>query len=185
MTALPDAGRVLGAVALLLAFGLLAGGRWRAPLYAAQCAIIALASLWQAIQAPVALAPGLLGVTVILSAQAAWLLPGLRRAVHPRLGAPAPILAVALLLVVVATATAPAAVTAALSVVLIGLLGAAATAGPFGALCLLNGAALALLAAPGLPSRLLLVLALAGLAVLVGDDGAAWPRLRLRLGLGR
>ena len=62
--------------------------------------------------------------------------------------------------------------------VLIGLLGAAAAAGPFGALCLLNGAALALLAAPGLPSRPLLALALGALAVLVADDGATWLRLR-------
>ena len=176
----PEAGRVFGAVALLLAFGLLAGGRLRAPLYAAQCGVIALAAVWQAIQAPASAVPGWIAVAIVMSAQAAWLLPVLRRAAQTRFGAPAPVLGAALLLVVVATATAPAGVTAALSIVLIGLLGAAAIAGPFGALCLLNGAALALLSAPGLPSRPLLALALAGLAVLVADDGATPLRLRLR-----
>ncbi len=183
MTALPETGRVFGAIALLLAFGLLAGGRLRAPLYAAQCGVVALAALWQAIQSPAAAAPGLMAVAVVLTAQAAWLLPALRRAAQGPVSAPAPTLGVALLLVVVATATAPPGVTAALSIVLIGLLGAAATPGPFGALCLLNGAALALLAAPGLPSRPFLALALAGLAVLLADDGATWLRLRPRLSL--
>ena len=85
----------------------------------------------------------------------------------------------ALLLVVLATATAPSdGMAIPLAIVLLGLLGIAAKPGPYGVLSLLNGAVLAMLVAPGLPLRLVMVAALAVVALWVVRDGGrlAWGR---------
>ncbi len=165
MTSVPEAVRFLGAVAVMLAFGMLAGGRVRPFLYAGQCAAVGLTALLQA--AAGADLP-LAAVAAVLAVQGAWLLPALRRAPPPG-AVPFALLGVGLLLVAAATVAAPAPMAAALGLVLVGLLGAAAGAGPYGVLCLLNGADLALAGAPGLPLQPVLAAGLAALGVLVAD----------------
>ena len=163
-----DLTRGLAAAALALAFGVLIAGRCRPAWYVAQCGVIALVALSQA-----AVEPGI--AAVVLVAQAAWLWAPLRDAAGAPTGPPVAMAGMGLLLVVVAAATAPIGATASLSLVLLGLLGATAQTGPFGVLCLLNGAELALLNVPGLA---LLAVALAALAVLVSGSGAMPVRRR-------
>jgi hypothetical protein len=165
-----DLARVMAGLALLLSFGVLAAGRLRPVLYAAQCGAIAVAALSQ-----VAVAPTV--VAAVLVAQAAWLWRPLHDAAYLPPATPLATAGVGVLLVVVATATAPPGATAALAIVLLGLLGAASASGPFGVLCLLNGAVLALLGVPDLPSVVLLTAGSAALAVLLAG-GPAWSRLR-------
>ncbi len=164
---------VLAVVALLLAFGVLAGGRLRPALYAGQCAAIALAALWQAVSQP---APAAAVTALVLAGQAAWLWPSLHHPAAVPPAAPGVTVGGGVLLVILATATAPAGIAAALAIMLLGLLGAVVGTGPFGLLCLFNGAALALLWAPRLPSQAVLAAGLAGLGLLAA--GARPIRLR-------
>ncbi len=170
-----DLTRLLGVVALLLSFGVLAGRQLQLISYLGQCAVIALMALCQAVlQADWTL----VAVPVVLAAQGAWL-----RRDRPALAKPAAslvtILCGGLILVVLAMASAPSdALAVPFAILLLGLFGAAASQGAFGVLLLLNGVVLAMIAAPGLPLRAVTTLALSLLAVVVARDGApmGWMR---------
>ena len=166
-----EAPRLLAAMALLLSFGAFAGGRHRPFLYAAQSGAIALAALWGALADPAAAL-----VAVVLAGQTVLLWPTLRRAAALPMPAPALAIGTGLLLVLVAVGTAPAGAVAPLAIVLLGLLSAATSTGPFGALSLLNGAMLAMAQAPHLPLKPLMAAGLCILAVVAGGGGA----MRLR-----
>ena len=166
-----EAPRLLAVLALLLSFGVFAGGGSRPLLYAAQSGAIGLAALWGALADPA----GAL-VAVMLAAQAALLWPALRRAAALPAPAPALTIGAGLLLVLVAVGTAPAGAVAPLAIVLLGLLGALLSAGPFGLLGVLNGAMLAMAQAPHLPLKPLMAAGLCILAVVAGGGGA----MRLR-----
>jgi hypothetical protein len=170
-----DLARLLGVVALLLSFAILAGRRVQLTGYLGQCAVLALVALCQAwLQADW----GLLAVPVVLVVQAAWLRRD-RPAFSQPASSPVAMLCASLVFVIVAMATAPSdGLAVPFAMMLLGLFGAATLQGPYGVLLLLNAVVLAMTGAPGLPLRSVTVLALAVLAALVARNGApmAWLR---------
>ncbi len=170
-----DFARLLGALALLLSFAILAGRRVQLTGYLGQCAVLAMVALCQAwLQADWVL----LVVAVVLLAQAAWFWRD-RPALFQPASSPVTMLCVSLAFVIVAMASAPSdGLAVPFAMMLLGLFGAATLQGPNGVLLLLNGVDLAMVGIPGLPLRPVMVLALSALAVLVARNGASMRWMR-------
>ncbi len=175
MAGVLDLARLLELSALLLSFAIVASQRLRAASYAAQLLVIGLVALCQAgLQSDWTLS-AVTGI-LVLQALVLWLN---RPVIAWRAAFPVVTLCAALLLVVLATASAPSdGLGVPLAIVLLGLLGAAASTGPYGVLSLLNGVVLGMIVVPGLPLRPVLTVALAGLAVVIIKDGSrlVWVR---------
>jgi hydrogenase-4 component E len=176
---LPELARLVSVVALLLSFGLLAGGRLRPLFYGIQCAavaVVALCGLW--VQGDAALL-----VVAVVATGLGWGVPWLLQRIGPaELPAPFPVLVVCtglLLVVVSAVAVQPDGLAVPLSIVLLGVLAIAAAKAPVGArlggLSLANGVILAMIAMPGLPLRAPIAVLLPVLALLaVFAEATVW-----------
>jgi hypothetical protein len=170
---MPEAVRLLSVVALLLALALLCGGRLRLVLYSAQCGLVCLVALAQALlQAD----PGLVIVAAALACLGAGIAWTLRRGLPAGPPAQFPIAtaAAALLLVALAAVVMRSdALMVPLAITLVGLLAASVGTGWLGVLLLLNGVVLAIVAMPGMPLRPLTTLALAAFAAVLASGGRA------------